>query len=50
MNTYLYEVTYKKNNEQTYTEVRDTSKENAFEIVNKNIGDITLVGVTLMGN
>ena len=50
MNVYLYEVTYKKNGKQTYCKVRATSKEDAIIKVSEIYGDITVVGVSRIGN
>lgn len=50
MNTYLYEVTYKKNGEQTYEHVRASSKLEALQKLAKWRGDIIPVSVSRIGN
>ncbi len=48
--TYLYEVTYKKNGEQTYVTVRAANKLEAIQEIAKVYGDITPVSVSRIGN
>lgn len=50
MNTYLYEVTYRKNGEQTYEHVRAVSKEDAIQKVAELRQDIAPLGVSRIGN
>lgn len=50
MNTYLFEVTFKKNKEQTYDYVRATSKEDAARKISEQYGDISIIGISRVGN
>ena len=50
MNTYLYEVTYKKEGIQSYCTVRATDELDAVQEVCANHGDITPVSVSRIRN
>ena len=50
MNTYLYEITFKKNGNQTYDHIRAANKEDAIIKLSKNLGDITIIGVSRIGH
>ncbi len=49
-NTYLFEVTYTKNGLQDYVQVRASNKEGAMVNASKQIGDISILSVSRIGN
>ncbi len=50
MNTYLYEVTYKKNNKQNYCNIRAAGKEYAIQKIFNMYGEIEIISVSRIGN